>query len=126
MSFNFVSRDRDQPLLMPLDMRYWLSADHLMGFVVDVIDQIDLSAFWTTYRADGHGRAAHDPRPLVAVLLNAYCTGCARGQGRFAVATADAVEAYLATEPGAESLRGWPAIREVRASRRRGAASSRW
>jgi transposase len=56
-------------------MRDWLPADHLVWFVVDVVDQIDLSPFRRAYRADGHGRAAYDPRLLVAVLLYAYCTG---------------------------------------------------
>ena len=56
-------------------MRDWLPADHLVWFVIDVVDQLDLSAFRGAYRADGHGRAAYDPRLLIAVLLYAYCTG---------------------------------------------------
>jgi transposase len=75
MGFNFMSGDREQPFLLPPDMRDWLPADHLVWFVVDVVDQLDLSGFRRAYRADGHGRAAYDPAVMVAVLLYAYCTG---------------------------------------------------
>src|SRR5215218_7479933 len=36
---------------------------------------MDLSAFYAAYRQDGHGRAAHDPALMVAVLLYAYARG---------------------------------------------------
>ncbi len=75
MGFNFIGADRDQVFLLPPDVRDWLPADHLAWFVIDVVDQIDLSRFRAAYRADGHGRAAYDPAVLVAVLLYAYCSG---------------------------------------------------
>ncbi len=53
----------------------WLPTDHLVWFVIDVVDQLDLSRFRAAYRADGHGRPAYDPAMLVAVLLYAYCNG---------------------------------------------------
>jgi hypothetical protein len=39
-------------------MREWLPADHLAWFVMDAVAEMDLSAFYAAYRADGHGRAA--------------------------------------------------------------------
>lgn len=75
MAYNFVVADRDQRFLLPLDMRDWLPEDHLAWFVIDVVDAIDLSAFRSAYRADGHGRAAYDPAMVVALLLYAYCSG---------------------------------------------------
>jgi hypothetical protein len=42
---------------------------------LDVVDQLDLGPFLKAYRADGHGRAAYQPRMLLAVLLYGYCTG---------------------------------------------------
>jgi transposase len=75
VGFNFIAADRGQAFLLPPDMRDWLPADHLVWFVIDVVDQLDLSRFRAAYRADGHGRAAYDPAVLVAVLLYAYCTG---------------------------------------------------
>ena len=75
MAYNFLPCDRDQGLLLPPDMREWLPADHLAWFVLDVVDQLDLGPFLGAYRADGHGRAAYEPRMLLAVLLYGYCTG---------------------------------------------------
>ena len=42
---------------------------------VEVIDGLDLAAFLSAYRADGHGRAAHDPAMMVALLVYAYAIG---------------------------------------------------
>jgi len=75
MAYNFLAYDRDQAFLLPPDVRDWLPADHLAWFVLDVVDQLDLHPFLTAYRADGHGRAAYQPRMQLAVLLYAYCTG---------------------------------------------------
>jgi transposase len=75
MAYNFLACDRDQAFLLPPDVRDWLPADHLAWFVLDVVDQLDLGPFLKAYRADGHGRAAYQPRMLLAVRLYAYCTG---------------------------------------------------
>jgi hypothetical protein len=42
MAYNFLRGDRDQPFLLPPDLRDWLPADHLAWFVFDVVDQLDL------------------------------------------------------------------------------------
>ena len=39
----------------------WLPADHLAWFVIEMVEQLDLAAFYAAYRVDGHGRAAYDP-----------------------------------------------------------------
>jgi transposase len=75
MAYNFRACDRDQAFLLPPDIRDWLPADHLAWFVLDVVDQLDMDPFLAAYRADGHGRAAYEPRMLLAVLLYAYATG---------------------------------------------------
>lgn len=75
MSFNVRAVDRDQVFLMPPSVRDWLPEDHLAWFVLDVVDELDLGAFYGTYRADGRGGAVYDPAMVLAVLLYAYCTG---------------------------------------------------
>jgi transposase len=72
---NFLSCDRDQELLLPPSLRDWLPEDHLAWFVLDVVDEIDLSAFYGAYREDGWGRAAFEPAMMVALLLYAYAVG---------------------------------------------------
>jgi transposase len=75
MAYNFLRGDRDQPFLLPPDLRDWLPADHLAWFILDVVDQLDLDPFLRGYRADGHGHPAYDPRVLLGMLLYAYATG---------------------------------------------------
>ena len=75
MAYNFLRGDRDQPFLLPPDLRDWLPADHLAWFVLDVVDQLDLQPFLKAYRADGHGHPAYHPKTLLSVLLYAYAIG---------------------------------------------------
>ena len=49
--------------------------DHFAWFVIDAVAQLDLAAFHAAYRADGHGRPAHDPTMMVALLLYCYALG---------------------------------------------------
>jgi len=56
-------------------LREWLPEDHLAWFVLDAVDEIDLSAFYGAYREDGWGRAAFEPQMMVALLLCAYAVG---------------------------------------------------
>jgi transposase len=75
MPQNFLACDREQELLLPPSLREWLPRDHLAWFVIDAVGQFDLAAFYAAYRADGHGRAAHDPAMMVALLVYAYAIG---------------------------------------------------
>src|SRR5215207_9566810 len=75
MAQNFIACDREQELLLPPSLREWLPEGHLAWFVLDAVDAMDLSAFVAAYRVDGHGRAAHDPAMMVALLLYAYAIG---------------------------------------------------
>jgi transposase len=75
MAQNFLVCDRDQELLLPPSLRDWLPEGHLAWFVIDAVAQLDLSAFYAAYRADGHGRPAHDPAMMVALLLYGYAIG---------------------------------------------------
>ena len=75
MAYNFVHCDRDQPFLMPPSLDDWLPKDHLVRFVIAVVETLDLSAFYARRREDGWGRAAYDPKMMVALLIYAYATG---------------------------------------------------
>ena len=75
MAQNFLSCDREQDFLMAPSVREWLPAGHLAWWVLEVVERLDLGAFYGVYRADGSGRPAHDPGMMVALLLYAYCVG---------------------------------------------------
>ena len=74
MAQNFIESRRGQGFLLPPDVREWLAADHLAWFVIDAVGEMDLSAFYAAYRADGHGRAAYEPSVMVALILYAFAS----------------------------------------------------
>jgi transposase len=72
---NFLACDREQAFLMPPDPRDWLPEGHLAWFLLASVEQMDLSAFYGSYRLDGWGRAAFEPSMMVSLLLYAYARG---------------------------------------------------
>lgn len=62
-------------------MREWLPEDHFAWFVLAAVEEMELAAFYAAYREDGHGRAAHDPSMMVALLLYARCCTTGRRLG---------------------------------------------
>jgi transposase len=75
VSANVREADRDQLWLMPPSLADWLPEDHLAWFVLDVVAEVDLRAFYADLREDGRGGASYDPAVILAVLLYAYCVG---------------------------------------------------
>jgi transposase len=75
VAVNVRSGDLDQLFLMPPSVKDWLPEDHLAFFVLDVVSELDLAAFYAAYRADGRGGSVYDPVMMLGVLLYAYCTG---------------------------------------------------
>jgi len=75
MAQSFLSCDREQALLVPPSLREWLPAGHLAWFVLETVEELDLSAFYRVYRGDGQGRPAHEPAMMTALFLYAYAVG---------------------------------------------------
>jgi transposase len=75
MRQNFIECDREQVLLVPPSLGEWLPEDHLAWTILGSVEEMDLSAFYGAYRADGHGRPAYDPKMMLALLLYAYARG---------------------------------------------------
>ena len=70
---NFRPIDRQTAYLLPPSVEDWLPKDHLARFVVDVVEQLDLSAMSKAYR--GSGSASYHPCLLVGLLVYGYATG---------------------------------------------------
>jgi transposase len=67
--------DRDQQLLLPVDMREWLPGSHLVWFVIEAVEQLDTSGFHERSVLGGVGRAGFDPDMLVTLLVYGYANG---------------------------------------------------
>src|SRR4051795_7150866 len=81
MGARFIGCDRDQVFLMPPSVRDWVPEGHLVWTVLDAVAELDLSAIYGDYRADGHGRPAYEPSMMVALLLYAYARGTRSARG---------------------------------------------
>ena len=81
MSTTFRRYAPDQTLLLPADMREWLPKGHLAYHVSDLVDGLDLTAFFAPYAGDGRRNAPYAPRMMVKVLLYAYATGVFSSRG---------------------------------------------
>ena len=65
----------DQDLLLPPSLQEWLPEDHLVYFVSDVVDQLDLSAVHAVYGEEKRGQPPYNPRLMIKLLVYGYCTG---------------------------------------------------
>jgi len=65
----------DQDLLLPPSLREWLPEDHLVYFVSDVVDQLDLSKIHAAYGEERRGQPPYDPCLMTKLLVYGYCIG---------------------------------------------------
>jgi hypothetical protein len=72
-SRRFVMADRDTDWLLPPSVQEWLPRDHLVRFVVEVMDQLDPDEVLQGYA--GPGSAVPHPRVLVGLLVYGYASG---------------------------------------------------
>ena len=75
MGTTFRPYQPDQMLLLPQDLREWVPEGHLAHHVSDLVDALDLGAFYAPYKGDGRRNSPYDPRMMVKVLIYAYGTG---------------------------------------------------
>jgi transposase len=75
MARDFRRPQRDQQFLLPPDMREWLGPNHLVWFVIDAVEALELSAWQAKSKTGGVGRAPLDPGMLLTLLIYAYAHG---------------------------------------------------
>ena len=70
---NFRPFDRHTSYLLPPSINDWLNEKHFARFVVEIIEQLNLSVMVNSYR--GSGSASYHPQVLVAIIVYGYATG---------------------------------------------------
>jgi len=73
MSGKFQPINRDTAYLLPPSLQDWLPKKHLARFVVDIVDQLDVSELAKRY--GGGGKEPYHPALLLALLFYGYATG---------------------------------------------------
>ena len=69
---NFRPINRHTDFLLPPSVDEWLPERHLARFVVEVVDELDLSQMVNAYR--GSGSASYHPALLLGLLIYGYAT----------------------------------------------------
>ena len=73
MAGKFRSVDRGTLFLLPPSMDDWLPENHLARFIVEIVEQLDLSAIQDAYAR--RGSDAYHPKMLTALLFYGCATG---------------------------------------------------
>ncbi len=71
----FQPYEPHQQFLLPPALQDWLPEDHLVYFISDTIDQLDISSIVKKYRGGGSGNTAYHPAMMLKLLIYAYCNG---------------------------------------------------
>ena len=69
----FVNIDRETPLLLPPDLRSWVSADDIVHLLLEVVEGMNLSSARINPR--GSGSAQYPPGMMLALLIYCYAHG---------------------------------------------------
>ena len=72
---HFRPYEPEQTLLLPPSLRDWLPPDHLVWFIAETVDQLDLSEIVDWYRDRGQGNLPYHPAMMLKILVFAYATG---------------------------------------------------
>jgi transposase len=75
MPTSFLPYEPNQTFLLPPSPSEWLPENHLVYFVSEIIDRLDLQKFYIRYDGDGRRNQPYDPALLVKVLVYGYATG---------------------------------------------------
>ncbi len=75
MGTTFRPYSPSQMLLLPPDLGEWLPEGHLAYHVSDIVDVLDLRAFYAPYDGDGRRKSPYEPVMMVKILVYAYATG---------------------------------------------------
>lgn len=75
MPTSFLSYEPNQTFLLPPSPSEWLAEDHLVYFVSEIIDRLELGKFYDRYEGDGRRNQPYDPALLVKVLVYGYASG---------------------------------------------------
>ena len=92
MATRFVTVDRETPMLLPPDLREWVPADHLVHFMMDAVEQLDLRTARVNER--GSGSEQYPPAMMLGLLIYSYATGVF-GSRRIEHTTFDSVPVRL-------------------------------
>jgi transposase len=73
MSARFVNVDRETAMLFPVDIKEWLPENHLVHFIVEAVEMLDIQKFKVNERRSGDEQ--YPPEMMLSLLIYGYVTG---------------------------------------------------
>ena len=65
----------NQQWLLPPSVQDWLPENDLVYFILDTVNELDISAISAKYENERRGYPPYNPRMMVTLLIYAYCRG---------------------------------------------------
>jgi transposase len=75
MRTSYLPYEPQQQMLLPQALQDWLPEGHLVYYISDAVDSLDLSAFHAQYAGGGARNQPFHPAMMVKVLVYGYATG---------------------------------------------------
>ncbi len=75
MGKTYRSWNPNQQYLLPPSVQDWLPENDLVYFLLDTVNELDISAIVETYEQEKRGFPPFHPQMMVALLLYSYCRG---------------------------------------------------
>jgi transposase len=75
MSKTYRPYEPDQLFLMPPSLTDWLADNHMVYFVREILNTIDLSPITSVYEDEERGYPPYHPKAMTGILLYGYCNG---------------------------------------------------
>lgn len=73
MTSKFINLNDLQPIKIDKSFDGWLKEDSLARFIVEIVNQLDISSVEVEYNTSGS--AAYPPRMMIALIFHAYASG---------------------------------------------------
>src|ERR1700704_4208193 len=75
MAISYRPYEPQQEMLLPASLQDWLPKGHLAYFISDMVDALDLKAFYVRYAGGGARNQPFHPAMMVKVLVYGYASG---------------------------------------------------
>jgi len=75
MSKTYRLWNPNQQWLLPPSVQDWLPENDMVYFILDTVNELDISAITAKYEQEERGFPPYNPRMMVALLFYAYCRG---------------------------------------------------
>jgi len=93
MGPRFINIDRNTPMMLPPDLKDWIPDTHIVHFILDAVESLDLKEFKINRR--GSGSRQYPPSMMLSLLIYCYATGRFRSREIESATYSDVAVRYI-------------------------------